>query len=172
MESATRRYYYPLRNYDNPMYVTLVEITEAQYRVLYPEIWRTQKHERKLGRCLCPRKMLWKCDGDCLVCCYHTNGNIWSLDYELEKVGDHRDNGESDPADIVVDRLLLERLVLRMKELCPEALEVGELKMDGLSERKSLEVLGLPRTSFRWHLRTVKQTLLEEFGDIFGSLYQ
>ena len=40
MESASRRYYYPLRNPDNPKDITLVEITEEQYRALYPEIWR------------------------------------------------------------------------------------------------------------------------------------
>ena len=82
MESASRRYYYPLRNPDNPKDVTLVEITEEQYRALYPEIWRTQKQERKLGRCLCPASKLWKCDGDCLVCPYHAAGSIWSLDQE------------------------------------------------------------------------------------------
>ena len=87
MESASRRYYYPLRNPDNPKDVTLVEITEEQYRALYPEIWRTQKQERKLGRCLCPASKLWKCDGDCLVCPYHTAGSIWSLDQELETLG-------------------------------------------------------------------------------------
>ena len=87
MESASRRYFYPLRNPDNSKDVTLVEITEEQYRALYPEIWRTQKQERKLRRCLCPASKLWKCDGDCLVCPYHAAGSIWSLDQELETLG-------------------------------------------------------------------------------------
>ena len=114
MESASRRYYYPLRNPDNPKDITLVEITEEQYRALYPEIWRTQKQERKLGRCLCPASKLWKCDGDCLVCPHHTSGNVWSLDQDLEIMGDHRASDDGDPADIVADQLLLQKLLQRL----------------------------------------------------------
>ena len=167
MESASRRYYYPLRNPENSRDVTLVEITEEQYRALYPEIWRTQKQERKLGRCLCPASKLWKCDGDCLICPYHTAGCIWSLDQELESLGGHRTSDEADPADIVADQLLLRKLLHRLGELCPEALEVGEQKLSGLSERSSLEALSLTRTSFRRHLNAAKETLRKEFGDIF-----
>ena len=167
MESASRRYYYPLRNPDNPKDITLVEITEEQYRALYPEIWRIQKQERKLGRCLCPASKLWKCDGDCLVCPHHTSGNVWSLDQDLEIMGDHRASDDGDPADIVADQLLLQKLLQRLGELCPEALEVGEQKLAGLSERSSLEALGLTRTSFRRHLQAAKEALREEFGDIF-----
>ena len=167
MDNASRRYYYPLRNPDNPKDVTLVEITEAQYRALYPEIWRIQKQERKQGRCVCPVSKLWKCDGDCLICPHHTAGNTWSLDQELEIMGDHRASDDDDPADVVADQLLLEKLLRRLQELCPEALEVGEHKLAGLSERSSLEALGLTRTSFRRHLKAAKETLQEEFGDIF-----
>lgn len=167
MESASRHYYYPLRNTDDPKDITLVEITEEQYRALYPEIWHIQKQERTLGRCLCPTSKLWKCDGDCLVCPHHTSGNVWSLDQDLEIMGDHRSNDDCDPADIVADQLLLQKLLQRLGELCPEALEVGELKLTGLSERSSLKALGLTRTSFRRHLNAAKKALSEEFGEIF-----
>ena len=167
MKSASRHYYYPLRNPDNSNDITLVEITEEQYRALYPEIWRIQKRERKLGRCLCPVCKLWKCDGDCLICPFHTAGIIWSLDQELEIMGDHRASNDSDPADVVVEHLLLQKLIQRLGELCPEALKVGDQKLTGLSERGSLEVLGLTRTSFRRHLRAAKEALRVEFGDVF-----
>ena len=55
-DSVGRYYYYPLRNPSDPDDVTLVEISEAEYRALYPEIWRTRKQEQALGRCLCPGK--------------------------------------------------------------------------------------------------------------------
>ena len=100
-------------------------------------------------------------------CAPITAGSIWSLDQELETLGDHRTSDEGDPADVVADQLLLEKLLQRLQELCPEALEVGEQKLAGLSERSSLEALGLTRTSFRRHLKAAKETLREEFGDIF-----
>ena len=37
-----KKRYYPLRDAENPYKVSLVEITEVQYRALYPEIWSTQ----------------------------------------------------------------------------------------------------------------------------------
>ena len=167
MDASSRRYYYPLRNPVNPEDIALVEITEAQYRALYPEIWRIQKQERKHGRCVCPVSKVWKCDGDCLVCPYHAAGDTWSLDQELETIGDHRFGNERSPADAVIDRLVMKKLLQRLQELCPEALDVGEYKLAGLSERRSLEALGLTRTSFRRHLKAAKETLQEEFGSIF-----
>lgn len=61
-ENQSSKRYYPLRDVSNPYKVTLVEITEEQYRALYPEIWATQKREQYHHRCMCPKKYIWKCD--------------------------------------------------------------------------------------------------------------
>ena len=53
-----KKYFYPLRDPENPNKVTLVPITEDQYRSLYPEIWATQKREQYHGRCMCPKHYL------------------------------------------------------------------------------------------------------------------
>lgn len=58
-----KKRYYPLRDAENPYKVSLVEITEVQYRALYPEIWSTQKCEQYHHRCMCSKKYIWKCDG-------------------------------------------------------------------------------------------------------------
>lgn len=166
MKETSRRYYYPLRNPDRPNEVSLVEISESEYHALYPEIWRTQKRERALGRCLCPRSHIWVCDADCLVCPWHTAGEIWSLDRDQEILGD-RDSGAPDPADIVADRMILQRLLQRLEELCPGAYRVGELRLDGLSERSALEDSGVSRTTYRSRLKKAEEILRDEFGDIF-----
>ena len=82
-------------------------------------------------------------------------------------MGDHRSNDDCDPADIVADQLLLQKLLQRLGELCPEALEVGMQKLSGLSERSIMDELGLTRTSFRRHLKAAKETLRDEFEDFF-----
>lgn len=51
LENQSKKRYYPLRDAENPYKVPLVEITEAQYRALYPEIWATQKREQYHHRC-------------------------------------------------------------------------------------------------------------------------
>ena len=167
MAKEARHYYYPIRNYPDSRGVTLLEITEDLYRALYPEIWRTQKQERKLGRCVCPVSKLWKCDGDCLICPHHIPGKIWSLDQDLEIMGDHIAESGSLLDDEVADRILHEKILKRLQSLCPEALDVAERKADGLSERSSLEELGLTRTSFRRHLKNARTILEKEFDEDF-----
>ena len=166
MKESPRRYYFPLRNPDDPDEVSLVEISESEYHALYPEIWRTQKRERTLGRCRCPRTSLWACDADCLVCPWHTAGRIWSLDRDREILGD-RDSGAPDPADIVADEMILQRLLQRLEELCPGACHVGELQVEGRSERSALEGLDISRTTYRSRLKRAEEILRDEFGDIF-----
>ena len=166
-DQENRRYFYPIRNSENPFDIELVEITEEQYRALYPDIWRTQKRERNLGRCHCPPKHLWRCDADCFLCPYHAAGQIWSLEQEEEIMGDHHSAPNSDPSDAVTDQLLLRQLIHRLGKLCPEALEVGHLQLEGLSVRDAVEKLGLPRTSYRRHLKEAEKKLREEYGDIF-----
>lgn len=80
LENQSKKRYYPLRDAENPYKVSLVEITEAQYRALYPEIWATQKREQYHHRCMCPKKYIWKCDGNCDLCEYHAAGDMLSLD--------------------------------------------------------------------------------------------
>lgn len=83
-ENQSKKRYYPLRDTENPYKVSLVEITEAQYRALYPEIWATQKREQYHHRCMCTKKYLWKCDGNCDLCEYHSAGDTLSLDVPTE----------------------------------------------------------------------------------------
>lgn len=82
--NQSKRRYFPLRDASNPYKVTLVEITEAQYRALYPEIWTTQKRKQHHHRCMCTRKYIWKCDGNCDLCEYHAAGDMLSLDVPTE----------------------------------------------------------------------------------------
>ena len=79
-ENQSKKYYYPLRDAENPKKVSLIEITEEQYRALYPEIWATQSRERNHGRCVCPKKYNWKCDANCDLCEYRAMGDKVYLD--------------------------------------------------------------------------------------------
>ena len=57
-DNHSKKCYYPLRSAENPYKVSLVEITEVQYRALYPEIWTTQKREQYHHHCMCPKKYI------------------------------------------------------------------------------------------------------------------
>lgn len=145
----------------------LVPVTKEFYYEYYRPIWRTQKQAQKHGQCMCPKNKLWRCDGCCLDCSYHAPGNVWSLEYEQELMGDKREDPSADIESIVTDKIVLDKLFKRLDELFPEARRIGELRMEGVSDRDIADILGMPRSTFRSRLAKVESLLHEEYGDIF-----
>ena len=110
MTNNDNQRYFPLRDPENPFKVALTPITEEQYRALYPDIWATQKREQYHGRCMCTKRYLWKCDGQCDLCEYHAPDTT-SLDEPLPDgngtLGDYIPDSRPSIEDIIADRDLL-----------------------------------------------------------------
>lgn len=162
-DNQSKKRYYPLRDAINPYNVTLVEITEAQYRALYPEIWATQKREQHHHRCMCTRKYLWKCDGNCDLCEYHATGDMLSLDVPTEDGNANMYDTIPDTAptmeDVLSDAMLLEQLITRFRELDPDADRIIELLGDELSDRKIAEKLGRKQRTFADQMKKIRTEL-------------
>ena len=47
-----------------------VPVTKAQHDSFYKEADRIRHKEQDHGRCMCPYRFIWKCDGDCIGCEY------------------------------------------------------------------------------------------------------
>ena len=147
------RRYYPLRDPENPNKVTLVPITEDQYRSLYPEIWATQKREQYHGRCMCPKHYLWKCDGQCDLCEYHAPDTV-SLDDPLPDgegtLADYIPDDRPSIEAVIADHDLLEHLIARFRELDSDADLIIQMRLDNpkISDRKIAEALGRPQRTF------------------------
>ena len=145
--------YFPLRDPENPFKVTLTPIAEEQYRSLYPDIWATQKREQYHGRCMCTKRYLWKCDGQCDLCEYHAPDTT-SLDEPLPDgngtLGDYIPDSRPSIEDIIADRELLKRLIARFRELDPDADRIIQMRLDNpkISDRKIAEALGRPQRTF------------------------
>ena len=159
-DNQSKKRYFPLRDAINPYKVTLVEITETQYRALYPEIWATQKREQHHHRCMCTRKYLWKCDGNCDLCEYHAAGDMLSLDVPTEDGNANMYDIIPDSAptmeDVLSDAMLLEQLIARFRELDPDADRIIELLMDELSDRKIAEKLGRKQRTFADQMKKIR----------------
>ena len=162
----SKQYYIPMRDTEDPHKVTLIPVSEEVYIAITRETTRIRSKRQYHGQCCCPKQYLWKCDGDCEICEYHSAGDSLSLDYETEMHGDIFAD-TSDTEEIVTDRILMKQLLERLSELMPEAIEVGKFKLDGESERASLEKLDMARTTYRSRLEKVKKQLMKEFGKIF-----
>jgi len=143
-----------------------VPVTKEFYYEYYRPIWRTQKEAQKNGQCMCSRSKLWRCDGCCLDCSYHAPGNVWSLEYEQELMGDKREDPSADIESVVADKLVLDQLFNRLDKLFPEARRIGELRMEGVSDRDIADLVGIPRSTFRSRLEKVEALLREDYGNI------
>ena len=60
-----------------------ISVTKEQHNSFYKEADRIRHKEQDHGRCMCPYRFIWRCDGDCLDCEYHAAGDITSLDQPL-----------------------------------------------------------------------------------------
>ena len=151
-----------------------VEVSEEYYRdhTRYHDALR--KRQQSHGQCVCPKSKFWLCDGDCLTCEFRRAGDMLSLDYTVEN-----ENGNAcspldnlaDPApsieEIICDKAELDQLFARLNELMPEAVEIGRLRQDGLSDEAIAEMIGIKRTTFLSRLKKAKEQLAAEFPDRF-----
>lgn len=162
-DNQNKKRYYPLRDVSNPYKVTLVEISEAQYRALYPEIWAPQRREQHHHRCMCTKKYLWKCDGNCDLYEYHAAGDMLSLDVPTEDSNANLYDTIPDTAptmeDVLSDAMLLEQLIARFRELAPDADRIIELLGDKLSDRKIAEHLGRKQRTFADQMKKIRTEL-------------
>lgn len=134
-----------------------VSVSEEVYKEYYRPIWRTQKEERKNGRCDCPVYQNWQCDGDCFTCSHHLEGNTTSLDAPIENAEDDEISLIDTIADpnaiseeILTDRLLLDDLLTELAEHDPEGKRICELFMEGQSIAEIAETLQL-ETGDNWY---------------------
>ena len=151
-----------------------VEVSEEYYRdhTRYHDALR--KRQQSHGQCVCPKNKFWLCDGDCLTCEFRRAGDTLSLDYTVENEdGDACSplDNLADPApsieEIICDKAELDQLFARLNELMPEAVQIGQLRQDGLSDEAIAEIIGIKRTTFLSRLKKAKEQLAAEFPDRF-----
>ncbi len=164
-----KQYFYPVRSAENPNHVHLEPISEAVYRAVYPEIWRTQKHMRKLGRCVCPKHKLWACDGDCGLCAYVAAGNHIPLEASAADTNSSVADAVPDVAasieEIIEDMAVLDALHDELLRLDPEGRAICKAKGQGLSEREAARALGMNDTTFRRHWLKIRAMLYRRLKD-------
>ena len=151
-----------------------IPVSQEVYYEYYRPIWRIQKRAQAHGQCVSTRNNLWKCDGDCLACPYHSAGDTLSLDADLES-----DDGTAmtmldtiaDPTtnieDTVADNIMLEELLKALEELDPEGRRMCELIMQGQSEREAATTMQMARSTFKRYWANIKAKLYDRLKDSY-----
>lgn len=148
-----------------------VEVPEEFYREQKSYWDAFRKKAQYHGQCICPKSKFWLCDGDCFNCEFRRAGDMLSLDYENENEdGDTCSPLDSVPdtvplmADVVADKLLLEQLIQRLRELDPEADLILQMLGEEKSDRSIAEELGRPQRTFARQMQRYRNELRKVRG--------
>ena len=151
-----------------------VEVSEEYYRDHTRHHDALRKRRQYHGQCTCPKNKFWLCDGDCLTCEFRCAGDMLSLDYKSgNDNGDNRSMldrlADLTPSidDVVCEVATLNQLFERLYDLMPEAIQIGQLRLEGLSDEAIAKIIGIKRTTFRSRLKKAKEQLSVEFPEIF-----
>lgn len=117
--------------------VIMVPASKAQYAAYMRPIWAEAKREERSRKCMVSngKGKLKRCTEDCSKCERLHEGSVVSVD-ELQNEGFEVAHNEKDPADIVIDMMLLEDLTKALEELDPDSRRICKLIGKNVSDRK------------------------------------
>ena len=174
-----------MKNNDNQYYIYIrstkdrIPCTEEEFHNYYRDISVFRRKQQRHGRCVCPENKRLDCDMDCFNCPYHTSGDMSSLDRgrvddEGEEMSwlDHLqeempDLQEPSPADYVTDTIYMRQILDRLCEIMPQAIEIGRLRQQGLSEDAIADQIGTGRKTYAYRIKKAAELLKNEFPDFF-----
>ena len=111
---------------------------------------------------------------DCETCPFRRAGDSLSLNYTVKDDEGNERSWLEDLADnnalvedLVADGVELNRLFARITEIMPQAIEIGVLRQNGLTERKIEQQTGVPRKTTADRIKRLKKILEKEFPEYF-----
>lgn len=150
-----------------------IPVTKEEFDNYYREINAFRQRQQYHGKCVCPAKKRLSCDMDCFTCPYRRAGDAISLDYcRTDDEGNEKAMIDTIPApsplveDLVTDCIVLESLVARLTEIMPQALEIINMRLDGMTDTAISKAIGIPRKTFTDRWNKAAAILKSEFPDI------
>lgn len=156
-----------------------VPVSKEDFDNYYRDINAYRRTEQNHGRCICPVSKRLMCDMNCINCQYHTCGDTSPLDRSrVDENGDEMtwldelqekmpDLQEQSVADCVAAGIDMKKIIVRLTELMPQAVEIGILRQEGLSEDAIAAKIGVGRKTYAYRIKKVKEILKKEFPEYF-----
>lgn len=151
-----------------------IPCTKEEFDNYYRDINAFRQKQQYHGRCVCPEKKRLDCDIDCATCLFSKAGDTRSLDYTMtDEDGneiawvDMLEDQTASFEDAIADQFQLKAILDRLVELMPQALEIGRMRQEGLSDTAISCEIGIPRKTFTDRIRKVHSILKTEFPEYF-----
>ena len=149
-KQVNRIYYRPLKK--------CLEVSKEEKHNWDRTVNTIRKHKQYHGLCCIPYDIVYLCDGLCDNCRYRRMSEIekksQSIDFELENIEENGMARDSILADknmtfsVDFDHQILYDLLKEVKETDPDNYKILLCIANGLSERKSADVLKISRKAF------------------------
>lgn len=158
-----------------------IEVTKQQFDDYYRRINAYRRTQQNHGRCTCPKNKRLMCDMDCCSCPYYTCGDISYLDDGLTDDEGNEMNRldylqekltylqEPSVENIIINSIELRQILSRLNKIMPQAIEIGMLRQQGLSEDAIAERIGIGRKTYAYRLKKVAEILKKDFPDFFEN---
>ena len=136
-----------------------VQYDEASYEKIRRFRINFCSKQRHNNACFCPKSEQWKCNTICMSCRYRKFETPFSKPIKGTKNLTIEDRlfDEIDLELRCAKKVDAERILLRLKELMPQALEIGMLRLEGKTEMQIAEILSLPRATIYTRLKSVEK---------------
>lgn len=156
-----------------------VPVSKEDFNNYYRGINAYRRTEQNHGRCTCPASKRLMCDMDCFNCPYRTCGDTSSLNNNRTDEDGNEMNWldelqEKMPelqtpsaAECVADSIDMKKIIARLSELMPQAIEIGILREKGLSEDAIAAKIGTGRKTYAYRIKKVEEILKIEFPEYF-----
>ena len=169
-----------MTNQDNKYHIYIrstgekVPCSKKEFDIYYRDINTFRCKQQRHGQCVCPKEKRYSCDMNCETCPFRRAGDSLSLDFtKIDEDGNEKSwiDDLVDPStpidDLVIDGMQFQHLFKRLEVLMPQAIEIGLLRQQGLSDIMISSIIGIPRMTFISRLKKVKQILEKELPEFF-----
>lgn len=150
-----------------------IPVTKEEFDNYYRDINAYRRKQMDHERCFCPRSQWLSCDMDCFSCPFHLSGDLVSIDVSnpnedtnstwIDSIPD-----EAPPVeDYVTEANEFKEALQMLTEIMPDAIKIGVLREQGLSDSDIAREIGIPRTTLLYQLKKAKELLKSDFPEIF-----
>jgi DNA-directed RNA polymerase specialized sigma24 family protein len=150
-----------------------IPCTKEEFENYYHDIDLFRQKQEYHGLCVCPKRKRLECDMDCTTCPFRRNGTFSLDDTIKDEDGEETTWLETIPddaplfADILAEQEHLGELFKRLNEIMPQALEIGRLRLQGMSDTTIATKIGIPRKTFTDRIQKAQRILKKDFPELF-----
>lgn len=147
-----------------------IPATKEEFDLYYRDIDSFRRKQQRHGRCVCPKAKRLSCDMDCFTCPFRRAGDERSLDYTMtDSEGYEMTFGDTISTPSFEQSLLktttLMETLQRVMEVMPEAFDIAQLRLKGLTEQEISEKYGISRQVLAYRLKKVIREIKAKYLD-------